>query len=43
MSTDRRSFIKTVTAVGGAVGLGALPRVAGAAPPNICSFSSAAR
>ena len=34
MSTDRRSFIKTVTAVGGAVGLGALPRVAGAAPPE---------
>lgn len=34
MSTDRRSFLKTAAAVGGAVGLGALPRVASAATPE---------
>lgn len=34
MATDRRSFLKTVTAVGGAAGLGALPGLASAARPD---------
>ncbi|HSG07368.1 MAG TPA: NAD-dependent epimerase/dehydratase family protein [Longimicrobiales bacterium] len=34
MATDRRSFIKSVTAAGGAAGLGVFPKLAGAAPPE---------
>ncbi len=34
MATDRRSFLKTVSAVGGAAGLGVLPDLAHAAPPG---------
>lgn len=34
MATDRRSFLKTVSAVGGAAGLGVLPGVAHAASPE---------
>jgi 2'-hydroxyisoflavone reductase len=34
MATDRRSFIKTVSAIGGAAGIGALPGLAHAAPPG---------
>ncbi|MHB1192083.1 MAG: NAD-dependent epimerase/dehydratase family protein [Longimicrobiales bacterium] len=34
MATDRRSFLKTVSAVGGAAGLGVLPGLAHAAPPG---------
>ena len=34
MATDRRSFIRTVSAVGGAAGLGVLPTVAHAAQPE---------
>ncbi len=34
MATDRRSFLKTVSAVGGAAGLGVLPGLAHAAPPD---------
>jgi 2'-hydroxyisoflavone reductase len=34
MATDRRSFLKTVSAVGGAAGLGALPGLAHAATPE---------
>ena len=34
MTTDRRTFIKSVSAVGGAIGLGSLPKIAlGEAPP----------
>ncbi|HSW28377.1 MAG TPA: NAD-dependent epimerase/dehydratase family protein [Longimicrobiales bacterium] len=34
MATDRRSFLKTVSAVGGAAGLGVFPGLAHAAPPG---------
>ena len=34
MTTDRRTFIKSVSAVGGAIGLASLPKIAlGEAPP----------
>jgi len=38
MTTDRRSFIKTVSAVGGAAGLGVLPRFAHDAQPGACQL-----
>ena len=40
MAADRRSFIKTVSAVGGAAGLGVLPKLASAAAPEALPLRS---